>query len=123
VRAALGGAEMPLLGDGLQVRDFTYAGDAAEATALALGRGRSGAVYNVSGGRPVELAEALRLLGVHLGRVPRLAARPPDAREPRSTAADLSRARSELRWEPRTPLEVGLRKQVEHAAAVAAATA
>ena len=36
VRAALQGGEMPLLGDGLQTRDFTYVGDAAEATALAL---------------------------------------------------------------------------------------
>jgi UDP-glucuronate 4-epimerase len=123
VGAALAGSEMPLLGDGRQRRDFTYVGDAAEATALALERGRGGAVYNVSGGHPVELAEALRLLGAQLGRAPRLAPRPPDAREPRATAADLGRARAELGWEPRTPLELGLRRQVEHAAAVAASVA
>jgi UDP-glucuronate 4-epimerase len=121
VRAALQGGEMPLLGDGRQTRDFTYVGDAAEATAVALERGRPGAVYNVAGGRPVELAEALSLLGGKLGREPELAERPPDAREPRSTAADLGRARSELGWTPRTPLELGLRRQVEHAVAVAAA--
>jgi UDP-glucuronate 4-epimerase len=121
VRAALGGGEMPLLGDGRQRRDFTYVGDAAGATALALERGRPGAHYNVAGGRPVELAEALGLLGIELGRAPRLAARPPDAREPRSTAADLGRAQSELGWEPRTPLELGLRRQVEHAVAASAA--
>jgi UDP-glucuronate 4-epimerase len=120
VDSALAGSDMPLLGDGRQRRDFTYVGDAAEATALALARGRDGATYNVSGGRPVELAEALRVLGAELGRAPRLAARPPDAREPRSTAADLGRARSELGWAPRTPLELGLRRQVEHAAAAAA---
>jgi nucleoside-diphosphate-sugar epimerase len=123
VRAALGGGEMPLLGDGRQRRDFTYVGDAAEATALALERGRPGAVYNVAGGRPVALADALRLLGAALGRSPELAPRPADAREPRSTAADLGRARSELGWEPRTPLELGLRRQVEHAAAAAAVAA
>jgi UDP-glucuronate 4-epimerase len=121
VRAALQGGEMPLLGDGRQTRDFTYVGDAAEATAVALERGRPGAVYNVAGGRPVELAEALSLLGAELGREPELAERPPDAREPRSTAADLGRARRELGWTPRTPLELGLRRQVEHAAALAAA--
>ncbi|MGH2742956.1 MAG: NAD-dependent epimerase/dehydratase family protein, partial [Thermoleophilaceae bacterium] len=121
VGAALDGSEMPLLGDGRQRRDFTYVGDAVEATALALERGRPGAVYNVAGGRPVAVAHALRLLGDALGRAPELAARPADAREPRSTAADLGRARSELGWHPHTPLELGLRRQVEHAAAAAVA--
>jgi UDP-glucuronate 4-epimerase len=121
VEAALQGGEMPLLGDGRQVRDFTYVGDAAEATALALERGRPGGVYNVAGGRPAVLAEALQMLGAALGRAPKLAERPPDSREPRSTAADLGRARRELGWKPRTPLDVGLRRQVEHAASAATA--
>jgi UDP-glucuronate 4-epimerase len=121
VRAALHGREMPLLGDGRQTRDFTYVGDAAEATALALERARPGPVYNVSGGRPAALADALHILGAALGRVPELAERPPDAREPRSTAADIGRVGRELGWTPRTSLECGLRRQVEHAVALAAA--
>src|ERR687895_792611 len=98
VRTALEGGEMPLLGDGRQTRDFTYVGDAAEATALALERARPGSVYNVAGGRPVALADALALLGAVLGREPGLTARPPDAREPRSTAADLGRDPREPGW-------------------------
>jgi len=117
--AALGDTPMPLLGDGRQRRDFTYVGDAAEATALALELGRPEAVYNVAGGRPVALAEALGALGAALGRVPRLTRMAADAREPRDTAADLERARAELGWEPRMPLELGLRRQVEHAASAA----
>ena len=121
VRAALEGGEMPLLGDGRQTRDFTYVGDAVEATAQALERARPGSVYNVAGGRPLALADALGLLGAALGCEPELAERPPDAREPRSTAADIGRARRELGWEPRTPLELGLRRQAEHTAALLAA--
>jgi UDP-glucuronate 4-epimerase len=121
VQAALGGAEMPLLGDGRQRRDFTYVGDAAEATALAVDLGRPGAVYNVAGGRPVALAEALEVLAGELGRQPELSRLPADPREPLVTAADLGRARAELGWAPRTALEVGLRRQVEEAVAVAAA--
>jgi nucleoside-diphosphate-sugar epimerase len=121
IRAALHGAEMPLLGDGRQTRDFTYVGDAAEATALALEHALPGSVYNVAGGRPVMLADAFGLLGAALGRAPQLAERPPDAREPRTTAADLARVRRELAWMPQTALELGLRRQVEHAAALAAA--
>jgi UDP-glucuronate 4-epimerase len=119
VSAAHDGGEMPLLGDGRQLRDFTYVGDAAEATAAALELGRPGATYNVAGGRPVALADALGMLAAALGRAADLAPLPPDTREPRSTAADLERARAELGWEPRTPLELGLRLQVEDAAALA----
>jgi nucleoside-diphosphate-sugar epimerase len=63
----------------------------------------------------------LGVLGAALGREPELSERPADAREPRSTAADLGRVRRELGWMPRTSLELGLRRQVEHAAALAAA--
>ena len=58
--AALDGGSMPLLGDGAQVRDFTYVGDAADATASPLERGRDGATYNVAGGAPATLAAGVR---------------------------------------------------------------
>jgi len=120
VQAAHGGDRMPLLGDGRQMRDFTYVEDAAEATAIALERGRHGATYNVSGGRPVALGDALAMLARFLGREPELVPAPRDAREPYVTAADLTRAREELGWAPRVGLEDGLRWQVEDAVAAVA---
>ena len=119
VGAALEGGSMPLLGDGAQVRDFTYVGDAAHATALALERGRDGGVYNVAGGAPATLAHAFDLLGGELGRSPAFDSRPADGRDPRSTGADLGRARRELKWRPRTSLADGLALQAAHAAAAA----
>jgi UDP-glucuronate 4-epimerase len=116
VCAALAGEPMPLLGDGAQVRDFTFVGDAAEGTALALERGRGGRTYNVAGGAPATLAEAFGLLSEALGRTPELERRPADGRDPRSTGADLGRARAELGWEPRTTLREGLARQAAHAA-------
>jgi nucleoside-diphosphate-sugar epimerase len=116
VDAALAGAPMPLLGDGRQVRDFTYVGDAAEATALALERGGDGATYNVAGGAPATLAEAFGALAEELGRAPELERLPADGRDPRSTGADLTRTRAELGWEPRTGLRDGLALQAAHAA-------
>ncbi|MBN1528536.1 MAG: NAD-dependent epimerase/dehydratase family protein [Thermoleophilaceae bacterium] len=117
VDAALGGEPMRLLGDGRQVRDFTYVGDAAEATALALESGRDGATFNVAGGAPATLAEAFSLLAHELGRTPELERLPADGRDPRSTGADLTRARVELGWEPVTALPDGLALQAAHAAA------
>jgi nucleoside-diphosphate-sugar epimerase len=122
VRAALGGAPMPLLGDGRQRRDFTYVGDACRATELALDRGRPGAAYNVSGGRSASLATAFGLLGAALGTAAHLEPAPPDAREPRSTEADLTRSRIELGYSPGVGLEEGIGLQAAHArAAVASA--
>ena len=92
-QAALAGQTMPLLGDGGQTRDFTYVGDAARATLLALERGRPGATYNVSGGRAVRLAYALGLLAQAIGSQAELIRMPADGREPPATAADLSLAR------------------------------
>ncbi len=117
--AAADGRAMPLLGDGSQVRDFTYVGDAAEATALAVTRGVPGATYNVAGGRPATLEHAFAVLAEHLGCAPAMELLPADERDPRSTAADLSRARAELGWAPRTTLEAGLGRQAAGAAAAA----
>jgi UDP-glucuronate 4-epimerase len=121
VAAAEAGEPMPLLGDGRQVRDFTFVGDAAEATALAVSRGVHGAIYNVAGGRPATLEHAFSVLGEHLGRSAVLERRPADTRDPHSTAADLSRAEADLGWVPGTSLEVGLGRQVAEAQGQAAA--
>lgn len=118
--AAMTGGRMPVLGDGGQTRDFTYVGDACEATLLALDRGHAGATYNVSGGRPATLAEAFALLGGALGAAPELSPAAPDGREPRSTAADLTRARADLGYEPAVTLAEGIESQADHARAAAA---
>lgn len=121
--AALGAGEMTLLGDGRQRRDFTYVGDACEATVRALQQGRPGATYNVSGGRSASVSEAFALLAEALGVTATLAPAPADSREPRSTAADLTRAATELGYEPAVALADGLARQAEHArAAVVAAS-
>jgi nucleoside-diphosphate-sugar epimerase len=116
IAAARNGSAVTLFGDGSQRRDWTYAGDAASATVAALERGRSGATYNVAGGRPTTLHDALELLAAHLGVRARLDVHPPDPREARQTAADTGRARLELGWAPSVELADGLAAQVAYGA-------
>jgi UDP-glucuronate 4-epimerase len=117
IDAALeGDGRMPLFGRGNAVRDFTYVTDAVEATLLALDRGSPGATYNVSGGNPTRLSEALAVLGKLLGREPELDPQPLDAHEQSKTAADLALI-SELGFEPSTSLRDGLAAQVAAARA------
>jgi len=121
VACALDGGEMTLLGGGGQRRDFTYVDDACEATVRALRHGRAGRTYNVSGGGSASLSHALGLLGDALGATPSLAPGPADSREARSTAADLTRARADLGYEPAVTLVEGIARHAEHARAVSAA--
>ena len=65
--------------------------------------------------------QALTLLGASLGAAARLTPAPADGREPRSTAADLARARDELGWEPAVALAAGLDLQAAHARTAALA--
>jgi nucleoside-diphosphate-sugar epimerase len=115
------GEAMPLFGGGAQRRDFTYAADAAEATALALERGRPGAAYNVSGGRSVELSHALSMLASEAGSAPLLSDEPANPEEHDFTEADLSLAQRELGYRPSVSLEDGIARQVAATPAVAPA--
>jgi UDP-glucuronate 4-epimerase len=112
IAAGLEGGAAPLLGDGLQVRDFTYVDDAVEGTVRALVHGRAGARYNIAGGRPVRLAEAIALLARRLGRPVPLHRAPASAADPLRTEADLSRSRAELGYAPAVGLAEGLARQV-----------
>jgi nucleoside-diphosphate-sugar epimerase len=69
LRSALEGSPMPLYGDGCQVRHFTYVGDAAEATALALERGRPGERY-LLGGEDLTFDDLFGRLATLTGRRP-----------------------------------------------------
>ena len=116
VAALVEGGDFTLYGDGGQSRSFTYVGDIVAATVLAMERAGAGAVYNVGGGQEATMNEALALLEEIAGR--RLDRRhgPPVPGDQRRTKADTTRIRDELGWEPRTPLEVGLRAHWEWAA-------
>jgi nucleoside-diphosphate-sugar epimerase len=103
-----------ILGDGEQTRDFTFVGDIVGANMLALrtasGNGR---VYNIGGGSRVTMNAAVELLGELMGVRPRVEYQPRAAGDHRHGAADISRARSELNYQPRVTLAEGLRRQVE----------
>jgi nucleoside-diphosphate-sugar epimerase len=106
-------------GDGQQVRDFTFVGDAVEATIRAGSVENPGeAIFNVGGGSRVTVRGVIATLAEILGRqidIRELPAQPGDVRE---TGADLRRVAAVLGWRPAVSLDEGLRAQV--AATIAA---
>jgi nucleoside-diphosphate-sugar epimerase len=102
-----------LNGDGRQVRDFTYVDDVVDGTLSAAHLGRTGAVYNVGGGSPVELIDAIGLIGELVGRSIEVTHMPAPVGDPRRTGCDPRLAMAELGFVPRTALRDGLAAQLE----------
>jgi UDP-glucose 4-epimerase len=96
-----------IFGDGLQTRDYVYAGDVARATLAATGQ--NGGVFNVGTGietSVVDLYEACRRVAGSSLDAESAAAR---LGELQRSVLDVSRAQRELGWRPEVPLEEGLR--------------
>ena len=108
VTNALDGEPLPLYGDGSQVRDWLFVDDHCSGIELALRRGRAGEVYNIGGGEEATNREITDLVLGHTGADGSLV-RPVEDRagHDRRYSLDTSKARSELGWEPRTPLAQG----------------
>ena len=109
----MAGHQLTVYGDGRQTREFTYVDDVVRATAAAAVRGRPGAVYNIGGGRQVELRQAYELLGEILDTEPSIIELPTAPGDVRATGADGTLAREELGFQPQISLEDGLRAQVK----------
>jgi UDP-glucuronate 4-epimerase len=113
--AALGGEAFPMLGDGSQIRDFTFVSDVVRANQLAaVADVPPGTCVNVAGGTQVSLREVIDQLeamaGVELPLV-RLGSQRGDVGR---TGGSTERAREALGWEPEVALEDGLARQLDH---------
>ena len=111
------GRPFDLYGDGSQSRSFTFVDDAVDATIAAMERAPGGATYNVGGGAEVSMLEAIETLGRVSGRRLEIVRHPRREGDAARTAADTTRIRADLGWEPMTSFENGLAAQWHWAAA------
>lgn len=120
VMAALDDHAPELTGDGEQIRDFTFVGDAVQALLLAAEAGQEawGRAFNIGTGqrRTVkDVLAAVQAMAPREGVAPRyVEARPGEVR---GSLADISHARAALGFEPRFAFEEGLRITMDHYAA------
>jgi UDP-glucuronate 4-epimerase len=112
------GRELAVYGDGHSSRDYTYIDDIVSGT-MAAERwtasqpGPAFRIFNLGGAHPVELDRLVQAVGRTVGRAPVVKREPLPAGDVRRTFADLTRSRAELGYEPKVPLEEGLRRQWE----------
>jgi dTDP-glucose 4,6-dehydratase len=113
VSNALEERDLPIYGDGLNVRDWIYVGDHCEAIDMILHRGKNGEIYNIGGASERTNLEVVKTILEIVGKPESLirfvADRPGhDLRY----AMDFSKLRKELDWQPRVTFEQGIRKTV-----------
>jgi dTDP-glucose 4,6-dehydratase len=127
---AVEGRNLPIYGDGGNVRDWLYVEDHCEGIRLVLQKGAPGAKYNIGGGNErtnLQVVDALcaaldaelpatknpALVARGLGSYAGLKTYVPDRPgHDRRYAIDASKIRAELGWTPRHAFEDGLRETV-----------
>ncbi len=113
MRAATSGAPMPIYGDGLQTRDFTYIDNVVSANMLAATGAAaqvSGWCVNVGAGEQTTLLQLVRLVEEVSGRPIRVEHRAERAGDIRDSLASLERARAVLGYEPTVSLRDGVQR-------------
>jgi nucleoside-diphosphate-sugar epimerase len=113
IRSILAG-EPARTSHGLQVRDYLYAGDVADAFVRLLESDVTGPM-NIGSGRPVELREIVLRIGELMGRpeLVQLGAIPPAATDTPLVVADTTRLNAALGWIPSWDLDRGLQATID----------
>lgn len=123
IHNALAGKELPVYGDGKNVRDWLYVEDHCSALYTVMTKGKLGETYNIGGNCEMQNIEIVKAICSILDKL-----RPkPDGSKydsqitfvkdrpghDRRYAIDASKIKRELRWGPKETFETGIRKTVE----------
>ena len=103
-----------LYGDGTQARDFTYVDDIALGTIMAANTDTNYEIINLGGGKnPIAINTLISNIESLVGNNAIIDSQPFHSADVHETWADISKAKSILNWEPKIPLEQGLKNTVE----------
>ena len=107
------GTPITVYGDGTQSRDFTFVEDIAEGTVRAYEKETGYEIINLGGNHPHQLKEVIELIEKYLGKKAEIVYKPFHKADLKATWADITKAKRILGWEPRVPLEEGLKRTVD----------
>jgi dTDP-glucose 4,6-dehydratase len=111
---AFEGRELPVYGDGLNVRDWLYVEDHCEALLVALEKGKVGETYNIGGNNEYPNIAIVKRILAETGASEKLIRYVPDRPgHDRRYAIDASKIRRELGWSPRFTFESALHQTVQ----------
>jgi UDP-glucose 4-epimerase len=111
VTRLLAGKPPIIYSDGEQTRDFTFVADVVQANIKAMESDAQG-VFNIACGRRISLNDLASILMDIIGTRCDPIYEAPRAGDIRDSLADITRAREAFGYDPRYPVEEGLRQAV-----------
>jgi UDP-glucuronate 4-epimerase len=115
-RKMVEGRTLTLFGDGSQSRDYTYCDDIVAGVLSAIAWTRTAPTgvdtFNLGGSRPVATEAMVDEIARALGVKPKIEWAPMQPGDVQRTAADLTKSKSVLGYEPKTPFPEGIRRFV-----------
>jgi UDP-glucuronate 4-epimerase len=113
-RLILNEKPIPVFGDGLTRRDYTYIDDIIQGVRASTDYDKSiFEVFNLGESQTIELRELIRLLEENLGKKAIIDRKPLQPGDVPCTYSDISKARELLSYNPTTKIEKGIEKFVE----------
>lgn len=110
---ALKGEDITIFGDGNQTRAFLYVDDWVEGTLKMLGKGLKGEIFNIGSNKEVKIIDLAKKIISLTGSSSRIKFLPPRQDDPPRRAADITKIKEKLGWEPKISLDDGLMKTIE----------
>lgn len=111
---ALNDKQLPVYGEGLNVRDWLYVEDHCRAIDLIIHNGRIGEVYNVGGHNEMKNIDIVKLICDYLGKPYSLIAHVADRKgHDMRYAIDPTKIHNELGWLPETKFADGIKKTID----------
>lgn len=105
---------IPVYGDGTTMRDYTYIDDIVSGIISAIKYDKTPyEIINLGGGSPVTLNEMIETIEKVLGKNAKIDRLPMQPGDVDKTVSDITKAKSLLRYEPKTTFEEGIRKFIE----------
>lgn len=114
ISKALAGENLPVYGDGKNVRDWLYVEDHCRGIDAVLQKGCVGEVYNIGGNNEWQNIDIVKLILKELGKSESLISFVDDRLgHDRRYAIDASKMKKELGWEPAIQFDEGIKKTID----------
>ncbi|MCJ7841369.1 dTDP-glucose 4,6-dehydratase [Lederbergia sp. NSJ-179] len=114
ITSALTGKDIPIYGDGGQIRDWLFVEDHCRAIHAVLENGKIGSVYNIGGGQEQTNLEVVQQIVDYLGANRKRIKHTEDRLgHDRRYSINYEKIKRELHWQPRVDFAEGLKRTIE----------
>lgn len=105
--------EIPVYGNDVTERDYTYIDECIDGIMLAIKKIFEFEIFNIGRGNPIKLKDLIAIIGKKTGKRPKIISLPAQPGDVPITYADISKTRKMLGYEPKISIEEGIDKLLQ----------